>query len=420
MADDAGWNDVGYHGSEIRTPNIDRLAENGVVLDQFYVCPTCSPTRASLLTGRPPSRFGILAPIGGNSKQALPQDAMTLPKLLGNQGYNTALIGKWHLGLRPEVGPNQYGFQYTYGYLHGQIDQFSHEYKFGDKSWHRNGEFFDEEGHATDLIANEAVRFIKEMRDKKKPFLLDVCFSVPHFPLQEEDKWIDPYRDSIADDSRRVFAASMTHMDSAVGRILQTLKDENLEENTLIIFISDNGGQDKWIPTPREYEGRHGPNLVLGDNTPLRDWKNSLYEGGIRVPAIVRWPGKLKPGTISQMTSVADILPTIAFLTASQDDLSEEVEGENIWSVLKDNQKLPQRDFYWRAHNQIALRHGDWKLLHQSPNPEEGTTELYNIAQDPYEKEDVAIKHPDIVKDLFRRLKEHAEKDRLVPIAEFE
>ncbi len=420
MADDAGWNDVGYQGSEIHTPHIDGLAAKGVVLDQFYVCPTCSPTRASLLTGRPPSRFGILSPIGGKSKQALPKDGIILPKLLGEHGYDTALIGKWHLGLRPEVGPNEYGFQYTYGYLHGQIDQFSHEYKFGDQSWHKNGEFVDVEGHATDLIANETMRYIKESWNREKPFFIDVCFSVPHYPLQEEDKWIDPYKESIENESRRVFAASMTHMDDAIGQILQTLKDENLEEDTLVIFISDNGGQDEWIPAKNQYEGRHGPYDRLGDNTPLRDWKNSLYEGGIRVPAIVAWPGRLRPDKITQLTSVADILPTVAFLGNAEEDLTEEVEGRNIWSVLKNHDKLSPRDLYWRTHNQMALRHGDWKLLHHGSNPDDAVNELYNLKEDPFEKKDVAEQYPEIVEKLFQRLKEQASKDRLEPIAPYE
>ena len=161
LSDDTGWNDVGYHGSEIKTPNIDKLARDGVELDNFYVYPTCSPTRASLLTGRPPSRFGILGPIAGKSTLALSQTTVTLAEFLKRRGYHTAITGKWHLGLRPEVGPQKYGFDYSYGYLHGQIDPYTHRYKFGDKTWHRNDELIEEEGHATDLITKEAIQFIQ-------------------------------------------------------------------------------------------------------------------------------------------------------------------------------------------------------------------------------------------------------------------
>jgi arylsulfatase B len=152
VSDDTGWNDVGYHNSEIKTPNIDRLVEHGVELDNFYVSPVCSPTRAALLTGRLPSRYGILEPIALRSKQTLPQDTVTLAEFLRRNGYQTAITGKWHLGLRPEVGPKKYGFDYSYGYLHGQLDQYTHFYKNGNRTWHRNDEFMNEEGHATDLI----------------------------------------------------------------------------------------------------------------------------------------------------------------------------------------------------------------------------------------------------------------------------
>ena len=217
VADDAGWCDVGYHGSEIKTPNIDRLAGAGVELDQFFAYPTCSPTRAALLTGRPPSRYGILGPISMRSKLALPRDTVTLAEMLKKQGYDTAITGKWHLGLRPETGPGKYGFNYTYGYLHGQIDQFTHIYKNGDRSWHHNGGFIEEEGHATDFITNEAISFIRERRETTKPFFLYVPYSVPHYPLQEENRWIEPYRNIIDNESRRLFAASMTHMDDGIG-----------------------------------------------------------------------------------------------------------------------------------------------------------------------------------------------------------
>ncbi len=286
IADDLGWKDVGYHGSEIRTPHIDKLATAGVRLERHYVYPTCSPTRAGLLTGRNPSRFGIHAPIAGRSEQRLPSGTPTLASILRTRGYTTALLGKWHLGLRPEVGPRQYGFDQTYGYLHGQLDQYTHLYKNGDRSWHRNDSFVDEKGHATDLIAGEAVRFIATQRSK--PFFLWVAFSVPHFPLQEEDKWVAPYSSSIKDPSRRLYAASVTHMDAGIGRIIAALEKAGKLSETVIFFTSDNGGQQEYH-SEVDYGGKHGPNPVLGNNRPLRGWKTDLYEGGVRVPAFVYW-----------------------------------------------------------------------------------------------------------------------------------
>ena len=365
MADDTGWKDVGYHGSEIKTPNIDKLAASGVELDQYYAYPTCSPTRAALLTGSNPSRFGILGPIAMKSKQILPADGNSLAEILQKKGYATAITGKWHLGLRPENGPRQYGFEYTYGYLHGQIDQYTHEYKNGDRSWHRNDVFVDEEGHATDLITNEAIKFIREIRDKSKPFFLYVPFSVPHYPVQEADKWMEPYH-SIKNESRRKYAASMTHMDDAIGQLIKTLDEENLRENTLVIFISDNGGQENWTPT-FEYNMKHGPNDRLGDNKPLRGWKAGLHEGGVRVPGVINWPARLSPKKLNQVISVIDIYPTAAFLTGVETDPVVQSDGINIWPFLTGAESDEDRMLYWRTPLQLAIRKANWKLVHQGP-----------------------------------------------------
>ncbi len=409
VADDAGWHDVGYHGSEIKTPHIDALAKTGLELDQFYVYPTCSPSRASLLTGRYASRFGIAGPIDMRSRQTLPKDVITLPEMLRRRGYNTAITGKWHLGLRPESGPRQFGFDYSYGFLHGQIDQYTHKYKNGDLSWHRNGAFIEEEGHATDLITREAVAFIKEKRDKSRPFFLYVPFSVPHYPLQEEEKWLKPYT-HIKNKSRRLFAASMSHMDDSVGRLIRTLEEEKLRENTLVVFLSDNGAQEKWAAT-FEYEGRHGPYDRLGDNRPLRDWKKSLYEGGIRVPALVNWPGKIKAGKVKGMLTVNDIFPTIAALANAPLKAEWQLDGENIWPVLAGKMDPGPRTLYLRTDRQAVLRKGDWKLIHTGKTLEEGTDELYNLADDPEEKINLAAEKADMVDSLRRELAAEMARD---------
>lgn len=409
LADDTGWNDVGYHGSEIRTPTIDRLAREGVELDAFYAYPTCSPTRAALLTGRPASRFGIHEPIAGESRDALPRDATTLAQLLRGAGYHTAITGKWHLGLSLETGPHTYGFDHAYGALHGQVDPYTHRYKFGDETWHRNGVFVKEEGHATDLIAHEAIRFVREIRDPTRPFFLYVAFTVPHYPLDEPADQVEPYG-AIANESRRRNAAAMTHMDEAMGRVLQALEQEGVRGNTLVVFASDNGGQRSWTPTPREYEGRYPVHDRLGDNAPLRGWKTELYEGGIRVPAVVHWPGRLEPRKLTQPVAVYDLYPTLAAVAGVQPPRA--LEGRSVWAALRSGATLPERPVYIRSPQGQALRIGDWKLIHRGPAVDEGADELFNLAADPLEARDVAGAHPDVLARLRTELARQLEADR--------
>ncbi len=400
VADDLGWRDVGWHDSEIRTPNLDRLAKDAVRLERHYVCPTCSPTRAGLLTGRNPSRFDIHGPIGDRSTQALPKDAMTLARILKSRGYSTSLVGKWHLGLRPEVGPRQYGFDRTYGFFHGQIDQYTHRYKNGDRSWHRDDAFVDEEGHATDLLADEAVKVVEAPR--KGPFFLWVAFSVPHYPVQEEDRWLAPYKDSIADPSRRLYAASVSHMDAAVGRIAEALKKSGQLENTLFLFTSDNGGQ-KDHASRTDYGGKHGPYPTLGDNRPLRGWKTELYEGGVRVPAFVSWPGRLAPAEVRKAVSYLDWVPTIARLAGAEPRAEWKLEGRDVWPLLAGKGPPPPAPLlYWNIGTAEAVLSGDWKLI-ASRRP--GVpAELYNLADDPAEKVNLAESNPRKVEELRKGL----------------
>jgi arylsulfatase A-like enzyme len=391
IADDLGWRDVGWHGSEIKTPHLDRLAKEGARLDRHYVYPTCSPTRAGLLTGRNPSRFGIHAPIAGRSKQALPTDTPTLARSLRAAGYDTALVGKWHLGLRPEVGPRRYGFAHSYGYLHGQIDPITHLYKNGDRTWHRDDVLLDEKGHATDLLADEAVRFIG--RKHTRPFFLWLAFSVPHHPLVEEERWSAPPKSPIKDPSRRLFAASVTHMDAAIGRVVEALKKARQLDNTLIVFTSDNGAQERYA-SKTEYGGKHGPNPVLGDNRPWRGWKGSLYEGGIRVPALAYWRGKLKPAEVRDTVSYLDWFATLAKLGGGKVDVG--VEGRDVWPVLAGKKKLDPARLYWNTGAAQAVLDGDWKLI----VPQRDKPELYNLADDPGEKKDLCSTRTDRLRRL--------------------
>jgi arylsulfatase A-like enzyme len=412
VADDLGWNDVGYHGSEIRTPNLDALAAGGVQLDHYYVWPVCSPTRTALLTSRNPSRFDILSAIGGRSEQALPKGTLTLAEVLKGQGYATAITGKWHLGLRPEVGPRQYGFDYSYGYLHGQVDPYTHMYKIGDPTWHENDQFRQEEGHATDLIAAAAVRWIETPR--QLPFFLYVAFSVPHTPLNEDAQWVKPYEAEgparIADPSRRLFAAAVSHMDTAIGRIVAALEKSGRRGQTLLIFTSDNGGQRNQ-PASKEYDGRYPDFPVLGNNRPLRGWKGDVYEGGIRVAGFASWPGTLAPRTVAATTSALDWLPTIAALVGAGARPEARWEGTDIWPLLTGAATTdPPRILYWKTPQNLGLREGDWKLIESR----RGTTtppQLFNLAADPLEMNDLATQEPQRVARLRDRLREAQQLD---------
>lgn len=409
IADDAGWNDVGYNGSEIATPNIDGLAQNGIKLNRFYVAPTCSPTRAAFLTGMPAGRMGIVAPISGKSEKTLPDSIITLPQALQEAGYETALVGKWHLGLRPESGPEAYGFDYSYGFLHGQIDQYAHVYKNGDQSWHRNGRFIEEQGHATDLITGETIDWLAEKRDPRKSFFLQVSYSVPHVPLQEEEKWKERYKGEITDSSRLDYAASMTHMDHGIGQIMEVLKKEKLEQNTLVLFMSDNGAQKDWYPD-EQYDGKHGPNPTLGSNLPLRGWKTENYDGGIRVPAVLSWGNNLDQAILENPVDVTDLMPTFLEI-AGVDKKPENIEGVSIWDLINVEDESQVREIYIRGHLQESVVTDKWKIIRTRHRDRETEYELYQLETDPSEEHNVITEYPEIAAELKQKLEQEFLKD---------
>ena len=405
IADDLGWADIGYHGSDILTPNLDALVKQSVCFDRHYVMPTCTPTRVGLLTGRYPSRYGVLAPAYG---KIFDDDTVTLAQALRNCGYTTAITGKWHMGSPPEHTPLKYGFDTSYGYFDGQIDPYTHYYKDGKPSWHRNDQFLDEEGHATDLITSEAVHIIE--RDHDKPFFLYVTYSVPHTPLDEPQEWTSKYEGRIKDPSRRLYAASVTHMDYGIGRIVDALDRKGLRKNTLVVFISDNGGQENWS-SKTEYKGRYAdkPQMVLGNNKPLRGWKGEVYEGGIRVPAMANWPGVLKPGTLTVPIHIVDWMPTLCGLVGYVPKADPKWDGRDVWPSISKGTDRAELLFYWKTPNASAVRLGDWKLV--VPKKGKGA-ELYDVTRDPYEEHDLAQQHPDRVKELRKRLAALSADDR--------
>ncbi|MAN27067.1 MULTISPECIES: sulfatase-like hydrolase/transferase [Mesonia] len=405
IADDAGWNDMSFHGSEIQTPHLDQLAQNGIQLERFYVNPTCSPSRASLLTGMPASRIGIVAPISGRSEKTLPDTIVTLPQALKKANYQTALMGKWHLGLSTESGPEAYGFDYSYGFLHGQIDQYSHHYKNGDPSWHRQGKLIEEEGHATDLITQEAIKWLEKQKGTH-PFFLQLAYSAPHVPLQEPEKWKEKYN-FIKNKSRRDYAAAMAHLDDAIGQVLNRLDSLGLRKNTIVLFMSDNGAQENWNPTT-QYEGKYGPNDQLGSNQPLRDYKTSNYEGAIRVPAILSWNGIAEAEKDKNYLSVIDVMPT--FLELAKVQVPEQVEGNSFTSVVKEKSS-EHHEIYVRGHKQESFIQKPWKLVRTRHLNSATEFELYNIEQDPSEEKEVIDKYPVIAKKMKQALEEQFSKD---------
>jgi arylsulfatase A-like enzyme len=411
VPDDLGWSDVGYQGSEILTPNIDRLARNGKIIEQFYVMPTCTPTRVSLMTGKFPSRFGILAPAYG---EVIDMGTPTLPSILQNAGYFTAIVGKWHLG-SPPFTPLKYGFDQSYGYFDGQIDPYTHEYKTETeltdrKSWHKNDRYLEEEGHVTDLLTTEAIRIIREERNE--PFFLYLAHHVPHYPLEETETYLSLYDDKPQmHPSRKLFAASVSHLDEGIGRILKVLEETGQRENTIILFLSDNGGQKSW-QSQDQYRGKYAdkPHLVLGNNFPLRGWKGDLYEGGIRVPGIINWQGTLQPGKVTVPVHMTDWLPTLLEITGESFPDANNWDGESIWKYLKypNDSISPERTFYWKIKGVSAVRKGDWKLLVR----DDGSRELFYLKTDFRENRDLSNQNPERVNNLLSLLENYRKDDR--------
>ena len=405
VADDLGWADVGYHGSKIETPHLDRLAKTGIRLEQHYVHPMCSPTRAALLSGRYASRFGCLA---ATNSRVFPPGTVTLASALKSVGYETCITGKWHLGSKPDWGPNHYGFDHSHGSLAGGVTPYTHLYKKGpySRTWHRNGQLVDEEGHVTDLIAREALRWIEGQRDK--PWLLYVPFTAVHVPIDEPERWVKHYDGKIDDPSYKLYAADVTHMDHCIGQMLDALDRTGQRGRTLVIFFSDNGSFPGWRPSGK-YPGTHRPMPTLGSNAPLRGAKSTLYEGGIRVPAVVSWPGVLKPRAMPHPMHCADWMPTLCALAGYEQEEDLAWDGCDVWPLLEGSTDKPApRTLYWKfVRGRFAVRRGDWKLIVQQRKPDEHI----DLATDPCENTNLARQNPDRVAELKALLADEQKRD---------
>ncbi len=388
VADDLGWNDVGYHGSEIETPRIDRLVREGLAIDRFYVLPVCGPTRKGLLTGRSPITMGTLSnPNPSTDADALPLDEHLISETLQDAGYQTWIAGKWHLGGNAifDYLPYHRGFDHFYGLVGPAIDHYSHTTtaRSGAKDWQRNGETIDEMGYSTDLITNEAIRLI-ENRDPERPFFLYLAYNAVHTPLMAPDNLVEKY--SFIDRSeRQTYAAMVDALDTNIGRVMDAVSNAGIDENTLVVFHSDNGGD-----------------IMMGgaDNDPLRGAKGQVYDGGIRVAGAMRWPGVIEPGrTTQQVFSVFDVFPTIASAVNIAPGNELPFDGHDHWArIQSDDIQLPSELVF--TGNGVCIFHDEWKLVRSR----RGRIELFRIADDISEANDLSAEHPDVVEDLTQRL----------------
>jgi arylsulfatase A-like enzyme len=408
LADDLGNADLGYRGSKIKTPNLDKLANTGVWLESYYGQQLCTPARAALMTGRYPMRHGLQSfVIFPGHKYGLPTDEVTLPQALKSAGYATWMTGKWHLGhADKKYWPQNRGFDHFYGNLVGEVDYFTKE-RGGLIDWQRNGEFFKEDGYHTTLLGDEAVKLI-EKQDKAQPFFLYFAALAPHAPLQAPPAEIEAYKDVFDEDERRTYAAMITNLDTQVGRLVAALEKKGSRDNTLIFFTSDNGGTRKKKPLAPGGKPAKAPPASNGE---LRDGKSTLYEGGVRVPAIVNWPAKLKPAVVNEPLHHADLMPTLLALAGAKGGADHPFDGRDMWPTIADGKPSPHEDVLINVEiYRGAIRKGNWKLVKFALLP--GKTELFDLSTDIGEKKNVAAEHPDIVKDLTTRLNSYAKQQK--------
>jgi arylsulfatase A-like enzyme len=411
LTDDQGYGDVGFNGStEIPTPGIDRIANNGVVFTNGYVSfAVCGPSRAGLITGRYQDRFGfsrnpLLAP--KDSTMGLPQSEETMAALLKRAGYKTGVLGKWHLGAHPSQHPNKRGFDEFYGFLEGGHRYFPSEWDLNDiseaKSQYdgyrtkmlRNSNVVEETEYLTDALSREAVDFVK--RNSKQPFFLYVAYNAPHAPMQATEKYLARFS-HIADEKRRTYAAMVSAVDDGVNNILSALKDLKLEENTIVFFLSDNGG-----PTKDN----------ASSNKPLRGFKGDFYDGGIRVPFAMQWKGVISPGTKYHHPIISlDIFGTAAALNNLKP--KNEIDGVNLIPFLTGKKAgIPHEALFWRGSNneKWAVRTPDDKMVMIKEMPQ-----LFDSKIDIAEKNNVSALSPEKTQQL-QALLDHWKKLLIAPV----
>ena len=392
FVDDLGYNDVGYNGAtEIETPNIDRLADEGMIFSNGYVVhPLCGPSRAGLMTGRYPARFGMeynvaYAPL--DEGHGLPVEEKTIASYLNEAGYRTGLVGKWQLGAAPAFHPLNRGFDYFYGFLGGAHDYFRIDLTRPGTDYlplNENRGATGLDGYLTDALTDRAVSFVKERREE--PFFLYLAYNAPHAPLQAPEVLLERYS-HIEDEDRRLYLAMVDSLDHNVGRVLDALEQADARDNTVIFFLSDNGGV-----SPATH-----PGLDWADNSPFRKGKESFYEGGIRVPFVASWPAEWPSGEIFEpIVSSLDIAATTVALAGSASDPDRPLDGVNLDPFLQgETAGVPHEALFWRQSSRtpgltkFAIRSGEVKLVKESSG---GEVQLFNLTQNPGETDDLIDK----------------------------
>jgi arylsulfatase A-like enzyme len=398
MADDLGYAELSCYGSKtISTPNIDRMAEGGIKLTDYHSNgPVCSPTRAALMTGKYQQRTGVEGVITAASHRdvGLSLHEITMAEELKNFGYNCGIFGKWHLGYPEEFNPTYQGFDDFVGFVSGNVDYQAHIDQQGYLDWWKGNKIDNEEGYTTDLITKYGVEYLKQNNPKKtgKPFFLYLPHESPHYPIQ--GRYDRPVRKegssklirtrTVPEDSIQIIYKEMIEiLDEGVGKIMQTLKDEGLDDQTIVIFCSDNGGARN-----------------RGDNGVLRAAKGSLYEGGHRVPGIIRYSGKISGGRISRSTVMSmDLFPTLIEFAGGSIE-NKVIDGISIRNMLLSGEPLPERDLFWSFKNQKAVRRGPWKLVSTAKN-DIITNELFNLQTDLSEQHDLSEEEPQLFNELL-------------------
>lgn len=411
LADDHGYGDVStYHKSDVQTPHLDRLAAEGMLFTRMRSnCTVCSPSRAALLTGRYPDRVGVPGVIRTNPANSwgyLDPATPTLADELKKNGYHTAIIGKWHLGLESPNTPNERGFEYFHGFLGDMMDSYTTHRRHGNNYLRENQQAIDPSGHATDLFSQWASDYLRERAASKQPFFLYLAYNAPHFPIEPPADWLQRVqrRAPTLDEKRARNVALVEHLDDCLGRVLQTLKQTGLDQNTLVVYTADNGGS---LP--------HAQN-----NDPWRDGKQSHYDGGLRVPFMVRWPGHISAGSRSDYAGqVFDLFPTCLELAGVA--RWAELDAVSLVNVLHGGEITAPRDLYfvrreggaaYGGKSYEALIRGDWKLLQNDPY---SGLELYNLKDDPGETRNVAAVNKKVFKELASALEAQIQRGGATP-----
>lgn len=413
MTDDQGYGDLSCMGNtDFRTPNIDAVAEQGARFTNWYSgSPVCSPSRASLLTGRYPGNAGVRAILAGHRKATgLTAQAPTIAAAVKELGYQTAIVGKWHLGLQEQSRPNQNGFDYFYGFMAGCIDYYSHIFYWSMADgktdpthdlWENDHEFYDNGKYFTEMVTDKAVEKIRQMNREEEPFFLYVAYNAPHYPMHAPRKYLDRFPELPAD--RRIMAAMLSAVDDGVGQIVDELKRQGILEDTVIFFQSDNGPSRE----SRNWMDGRGDPYYGGKPGGLKGHKFSLFEGGIRVPGIFCWPGHIPGGqVIDEPCAAMDVFPTL--LTMAGGDPSQyQLDGMDISDVLLHGAPSPHEELYWEMEQQTAIRQGKYKLVLNGQlvesEPAQAPVFLSDLSVDPGETVNLAEKMPELTQELTRK-----------------